>query len=92
LTQRAAARQFGVTTYDYRRMEAGEIDPPAGKAVPRVGKLSLNERCLLRRVRSGLTVGALVSRSGFSRCWVQNVERGRANPESLARFWAGEKQ
>lgn len=52
-----------------------------------IGALELHEQCFLLRMRHGWTINTLILRSGFSRYWIQSVERGRGNPDSLAEFW-----
>lgn len=80
-----AALRLGVSRYRYRILERSKgarlVRPPA------IGRVAPNERCLVLRTRSGMTVGELARQAGVSEWWVTQMERGAVSPDRLVAFW-----
>lgn len=92
-TQTEAAKRYRTTPKRYRAWEAGEeaITVQIKTSVPTDAQdLPLYEQCVVARTRRGWNMQTLIRRSGLSRYWVQQVERGRGNPDTLVKFWLNE--
>jgi len=83
-TQVDAGRRFGITTFRYREWEL-DLDPKAPTVKP--GRLTDLEVCYLRRRRAKHTLPQLADLMGISRFWLNQMERGSANPERLIAYW-----
>jgi len=84
--QARAARRHGVSLYRYRRWEAGvELD---GIPRPRLGKIRAHERCLIARMRAGLTVAEFAKVAGVSRWWLIRMEAGQVPVDRLLAAWS----
>lgn len=85
-SQDEAAAAAGVTLYRYRRWESGaELD---GIPRPRISKPKPHERCLLARLRAGLTVAEFARVAGVSRWWLIRMEAGQVPVDRLLAAWA----
>lgn len=84
--QSRAARRHRVSLYRYRRWEAGdELD---GIPRPRLGRILAHERCLIARLRAGLTVAEFAQVAGVSRWWLIRMEAGQVPVDRLLAAWS----
>ncbi len=84
--QARAARRHGVSLYRYRRWETGgELD---GIPRPRLGRILTHERCLIARLRAGLTVVQFAWVAGVSRWWLIRMEAGEVPATRLLAAWS----
>lgn len=85
-TQAQEATDIGMPLGAYKLAERDEAQP-WNIPVPRVGKLSDFEACIVRRTRRGLTQTALANMIGVSKWWVCLMEQGKAPTDTLVGFW-----
>lgn len=84
-TQHQAAVRWGVPFHRYCDWEAGRrTDLPA---IPYF-KLTMPERCRLKREHSNMTQREVARLVGRSRLWVNKVEAGLVPSDRLAFFWS----
>lgn len=84
--QARAARRHRVSLYRYRRWEEGaELD---GIPRPRIGQVHEHERCMLARLRAGISVAELAKAAGVSRWWLIQMEKGEAPVDRLLAAWS----
>jgi len=84
LTQKGAAKHFGVCHDMYSRWERG-LDPRAKRQ--KVPNLKDYEVCHLYRRRSGMTQKAAAAQMGCCRRWYNLMERGLAPVGDLIDNW-----
>lgn len=91
-TMAAASDAFDVSLNLYRKWERDEAvpDPEHGvtKAFLSLGRLTKEERYLVQRRRSGLTMREIASHLGCCPWWVRRMELGEADDGPLAEYWA----
>lgn len=85
MTQVQAARKLGISLYEYRRLEAGELEDAERAALP--GGLRDNERCYIARQRASLRLEDLAPKVGVTMFWLCQMERGTAPTETLVAYW-----
>jgi len=84
--QAQAARRHRVSLYRYRRWESGaELDEIPR---PRLGRIQAHERCLIARMRAGLTVAEFAELAGVSRWWLIRMEAGKVPVDRLLEAWS----
>lgn len=66
-----------------------ELDQQHGWKIdaPRLGRLREYEKCLIFRLRRGLSQQEVADAIGCSRYWFGKMERGEVTWETLARYW-----
>lgn len=81
-----AAQARDVSLSLYRRWEADED----GLDIPNVavGRLALNEQCVLLRWDSGKSVNEIAEDIGCCRLWLRKMEIGEAPIDRLATYWS----
>lgn len=84
LTQRQAAAAYGHTLFGYRKWENDQENETVNV---RIGRLSDPEKCFLLRRRKGLTLPQLAAEVGCCRLWLNQMEKGTANPDRLIAYW-----
>lgn len=84
-SQRAHAEKFGISLWQYRRVERDEA--VLGKPAPDVHPLEEHERLLLRRVRLRMTRRSLARALGVSVYWVYRMEHGEVPLDRLREYW-----
>lgn len=84
LSQEALAQQWGVSMRTLLGWEYGTRE-----AVPKLPVLPLGngEVCFLYRRRAKVKLSKVASDIGVTAYWVTQMERGRANPQSLLEYW-----
>jgi len=80
----AAAARLGVPLKEYVAMEKG-TNPTPRKHLSALGKVSVEERCLLTRRRQGRTLANVAAELGLCVFTVRRMEQGRINSERLAK-------
>ena len=83
-SQVAAAERCGVSLYNYRQWETGDVRAP--DEIP-LGRLEPFERCVLTRRRDGRTMSSIASALGVCRWWLCQMERGEVDAGRLVSFW-----
>lgn len=83
-SQIEAAKNIGVTLYNYRAFEADKTTTREGLPV---GRLANHERCFLLRKRAGLSQQKLAARLGITPTWLVEIEHGRQSIAKLAAYW-----
>lgn len=86
LSQDDAGRRFGVSGWTYGEMERGEQPVPV-YAWRGAFTLRDHEKCLIHRLRAGVTQEHVGSELGCSRIWVNQMETGQANCTRLLQYW-----
>lgn len=87
MTQVQAARQLGTSLYEYRRIEAGEVE---AERAPLPGGLRDHERCYIARLRAELRLEDLAPKVGVTMFWLCQMERGTAPIDTLVTYWQGQ--
>ncbi len=94
LRQSVMAASLGVGMRQYRRWEEGVDAVPHSTAVlagiPAVEASGLTdlEKCVILRVRTGITRAKLARKIGVSPTWVTQMERGLVSGERLVEYWS----
>lgn len=85
-TQAEAAERLGMPESSYC---CAELDQQHGWEIPepKLGPLWEYEKCLIFRLRRGMSQAALARAIGRSRYWVGMMERGEVNDYTLRRYW-----
>jgi len=86
LTQDQAGRRFGVSGWVYGEMERGAQPAPV-YAWRGPFLLKDHEKCVIYRLRAGVTQQAVAAELDCSRIWVNQMESGQANCDKLIEFW-----
>lgn len=86
LNQEQAGKRFGVSGWTYGEMERGDQPVPvyAWRGEFRVRD---HEKCLIYRLRSGVTQEHVAAELGCSRAWVNQMEAGEAPCVRLIEYW-----
>lgn len=85
LSQRQAARKFGVGRNKYADLE--KLEKQECIPTPHVGDLYSYEMCFILRRRSTWTIADCAEQIGVSRYWYNLMELGKASPETLVQYW-----
>lgn len=87
LSRSKAARSLRVSGYTWGEYERGERAFP--QALPWTGspELRSHERCLIARLRAGVSQTHVAAELRLSRSWVGRMERGRENTAALEQYW-----
>ena len=83
LSQRAVAKDYGVTLHLYRKWEWDKKKPPDVI----LGELEPHEVFFLRRRRSGCSLTSFAEALGVSPWWLCQMEYGDAKIDRLAAYW-----
>lgn len=86
-SQVAAARRIGLTRNDYGDLERDADGKSDKVSFPPIGELTLKEKCLILRRRSGLTQRDCAQKIGVSRFWYGLMETGKVPNSQLNDFW-----
>lgn len=86
-SQETIARRHGITRNVYGRIERDDEDFRASIAIPELGELADDEKCLLLRRRSGLTQEECAEDLGVTRFWFNQMEMGKVSCSELVKFW-----
>jgi len=86
-SQETIARRHGITRNVYGRIERDDEEFRAGIALPELGELTDDEKCLLLRRRSGLTQEECAEYLGVTRFWFNQMETGKVPCSDLVKFW-----
>jgi len=81
-----AACILGVSRYLYENLEHGVSEEPL-KEMPHLSDLYSYEICFVMRRRSGWSIPQCADQAGVSRYWYNLMEQGKANPETLIKYW-----
>lgn len=84
----AAAERIGVPLKEYVAMEKG-TNPTPREHLPALGKVSVEEKCLLMRRRQGKTLANVAAELDLGVSTVRRMEQGRLNSERLATHLLG---
>jgi len=87
--QREAPYVIGVSRYLYEKLELGVENTPL-KEMPHLSDLFSYEICFIMRRRSGWTIPQCAEQAEVSRYWYNLMEQGKANPETLVKYWSEE--
>lgn len=85
-TQAATAKDCGLPLGAYKKLERDEEcnwDLPA----PSLGKLEDHEKCVVLRMRKGLTQQQLADKIGVTKWWLCLMEQGEAPVATLLDHW-----
>lgn len=86
LTQKQAGRRFGVSDWVYGEMERGDQPVPMyawrGPFI-----IHDHEKCLIYRLRAGVTQQFVATELGCSKLWVYMMEKGQVNCLRLIEYW-----
>ena len=86
LNQEQAGARFGVSGWVYGEMERGDQPPPV-YAWRGPFYLRDHEKCVIYRLRSGVTQEHVAAELGCSRIWVNMMEAGREPCVRLIEYW-----
>lgn len=86
LSQEDAGRRFGVSAWVYGEMERGASPAPV-YAWRGPFRMEEHERCLIYRLRAGVTQEHVAAEMGCSRLWVNQMENGHVGCDRLIEYW-----
>lgn len=81
---REYAAEHGISVKELREIEHGRI---TSTVKPEVKELSVQEKCLLYRIRAEKSQEEVASDLGVSRIWINLMERGHRPVDLLAWYW-----
>lgn len=85
-TQVQMARKMRISVHIYRQWE-GSMETNGIPKTTAIGKLSVQEQCVVSRRRNGISVEQLAKKLKCCKQWLRNMERGTASIERLFNYW-----
>lgn len=88
LTQAEAAEHIGMPESSYCCAELDQAHHGWTILSPLLGRLREYEKCLIFRLRRGMSQQEVADAIGRSRYWLGKMERGEVTWTTLARYWS----